>query len=106
MAKYQEILEAIGNLSKGFGRIDEKANNIWRLTEKQEQHLDRLNGHLDEHSKRIGSNEGELKRIEQKIDERTVPKHKRSKKIITGYSGVVLAVMTLVYYLGQANGWW
>ena len=99
MAKYQEILDAISNLSRGFGRIDEKTNNIWRLTEKQEKHLERLNGHLDSHS-------GRLITLETKLEERTVPKHKRSKKIITGYSGIVLVVVTLVYYLGQARGWW
>ena len=89
-----------------LGRLDERTINIYQLTEKQERHLDKLNGHLDEHSKRLANTEGEVRRVELKIDERTVPKHKRSKKIITGYSGIILVVMTLVYYLGQAKGWW
>ena len=82
-----------------LGRLDERTSNIWRLTEAQEKHLVRLNGHLDNHSGRIIA-------LETKVEERTVPKHKRSKKIITGYSGIIVVVMTLVYYLGQARGWW
>ena len=99
MAKSQEILDAISKLNESFGRMDEKTNNIWRLTEAQEKHLVKLNGHLDNHSGRIIT-------LETQVAERTVPKHKRSKKIITGYSGVVLVVMTLLFYLGQAKGWW
>lgn len=60
-------------------------------------HLKDINGHLDDHSKRIVIAETQIK-------ERTTSRI--GKKAITGYGGVFIALVTLVYYLGQARGWW
>lgn len=60
-------------------------------------HLKALNGHLDDHSKRLVIAETQIK-------ERTTSRI--SRKAITGYGGIIIAVFTLLYYLGQARGWW
>ena len=44
-------------------RLDEKTNNIWNLTEKQEQHLDRLNSSLSDHAVQIAQNKTSIKWI-------------------------------------------
>ena len=38
-------------------RLDEKTANIYKLTERQEQHLERLNNTIGKHEKRITRNE-------------------------------------------------
>lgn len=86
-------------ISEDVGRLKEGTANIWRSTEAQEKHLAQINDHVADHARRLVV-------VETKVDERTVPKHKMSKKIITGYSGIILVFMTLMYYLGQARGWW
>lgn len=82
-------------------RLDERTNNIWTLTEKQEEHLAKINDHLDDHSKRLVIAETQIK-------ERTISPvvKKMSKKAMTGYGGIAITVITLLYYLGQARGWW
>lgn len=68
-------------------------------------HLKAINGHLDDHSKRITEGEGERKRIEQKIEERTISKV--SKKAVACYGGgTIVVVSTLVLAIGQIAGWW
>ncbi len=76
-------------------RLDERSCNIYKLTEKQEEHLRQINGHLDDHSSRLTT-------VETKIDERT---RKVSKKAIAGYSGgglllVALTVLQIIQALG------
>ena len=78
-------------------RLDERTSNIWTLTEKQEKHLTELNNS-------VAKNTNRLNIIETKVDERT--QSKISKKAVTGYGGIAVTVGTLLYYLGQANGWW
>ena len=85
------------DMAANIGGFKESLSNIYHLTEKQERHLDKLNGHLDDHSKRLVIAETQIK-------ERTTARV--SKKVITGYSGIILVVLTLIYYLGQARGWW
>ena len=43
---YKEILESIGEVNRQIARIDERTNNIYHLTEKQEVHLSKLNGSI------------------------------------------------------------
>ena len=43
---YKEILDSIGELNKQIARIDERTNNIYHLTERQEAHLSKLNGSI------------------------------------------------------------
>ena len=43
---YKEILESIGEVNRQIARIDERTNNIYHLTERQEAHLSRLNGSI------------------------------------------------------------
>jgi len=102
MAEYQEILDAINKLSEGFGRIDERTRNIWRSTEAQEQHLKELNGSTKKLASRVTV-------VETKLAERTtspIKKTMMSKKAKAGYGGVITIILTLLYYLGQAQGWW
>ena len=101
MPKYQEILDAIGKLGEGFGRIDERTRNIWRTTEAQEKHLKELNGSTKALTNRVTI-------VETKLNERTTSPivKKMSRKAKTGYGGIVITIGTLLYYLGQANGWW
>ncbi len=70
-------------------RLDVTVENIWRVTEAQEKHLEKLNGHLDDHSKRLTV-------VETKVDERTTAK--LGKKTIWGISGGgVLLLVTLIF---------
>ncbi len=97
MAKYKEILDAINNLAAKLYGQNGFEGDIPAIKE----HLEKLNGHLDDHSKRLVIAETQIK-------ERTVSPvvRKMSKKAKTGYGGIVVAVLTLLYYLGQARGWW
>ena len=53
---YQEILESIGELNKQVARIEERTNNIYYLTEKQETHLSKLNGSILDLAKQTTAN--------------------------------------------------
>ncbi len=97
MAKYQEILEVLNKLSEGFGRIDERTRNIWRSAEAQEQHLKELNGSTRSVANRVSV-------LETKLEERTTSKI--SRKRMAGISVTTLAIATVIYYIGQAFGWW
>ncbi len=61
MAKYKEILDAINDLKEGFGRIDERTANIYHLTEKQEDHLSKLNDTMLKHAIQISSNKTSIR---------------------------------------------
>lgn len=63
MAKYKEILDAINELKEGFGRLDERTQNIYHLDEKQEDHLSKLNDNLLKHAVQISSNKTSIKWI-------------------------------------------
>ena len=67
----------------------ETANDVkWLvdITGKQEKHLANLNGHLDDHSKRLVI-------VETKVEERTA--NKITKKAIAGYGGGGLLVLAI-----------
>ena len=51
-----EILESIGELNRQVARIDERTQNIYHLTEKQENHLSKLNGSILDLAKQTASN--------------------------------------------------
>lgn len=89
-------------------RLDEKTNNIYALNEKQERHLSEINGHLADHSKRLADTEGEIRRVEQKVDERTESHiSKMSRKVKFGWvSGAIVLIATLVLTIGPLAGWW
>ena len=53
---YSEILESIGELNGQVARIDERTQNIYHLTEKQEAHLSSLNGSILDLAKQTASN--------------------------------------------------
>ena len=82
-------------------RIDERTNNIWTLTERQEKHLAELNSSVARNVNRISV-------LETKVDERSVSPvaYKMSKKAMGGYGSGVVGVLTIIYYIGQARGWW
>ena len=86
----REIKHLIGKLygENGFdGDIPEIKN-----------HLKAINGHLDDHSKRLTI-------AETQLAERT--SSKVSKKAVAGYGGgTAVVVSTLVLAIGQIMGWW
>lgn len=43
-----------------IARIDERTCNIYTLTEKQEAHLERINGSIGDHSKQIAENKDRI----------------------------------------------
>lgn len=93
MAKYQEILDAIKGLtSKLYGE-----NGFEGDIPAIKEHLEKINGHLDDHSKRLTI-------AETKIDERTTSKV--TKKAIAGYGSGGSAIVLGVYALGKLVGWW
>ena len=46
-----------------LGRIDERTRNIYRLTEKQEEHLAELNNNMMKHAVQISSNKTSIRWI-------------------------------------------
>lgn len=46
-----------------FGRLDERTRNIWLLTERQEDHLIKLNDAILKHAVQISSNKTSIKWI-------------------------------------------
>lgn len=50
-------------LKETFGRIDERTQNIYSLTEKQEAHLSKLNESMLKHAVQISTNKGSIKWI-------------------------------------------
>ncbi len=64
-----------------LGRIDERTANIYKLVEKQERHLEQLNGTLKDHEKRISATE------------RT---GKDNRKMIIGIGSFALAILAAV----------
>ncbi len=89
MAKTDEILtelRAINLKLYGEGEFQGDIPDI-------KGHLEKLNGHLDDHSKRLVT-------VETKVEERTVSKI--SKKAMLGYGGGgILVIITLVLQLYQ-----
>jgi len=53
---YIEILESIAELNGQVARIDERTQNIYHLTAKQENHLSKLNGSILDLAKQTASN--------------------------------------------------
>ena len=93
MANSADVLREIkGLIEKLYG----KGNFEGDIPEIKKR-LEGINGHLENHSKRIVIAETQIK-------ERTASRV--SRKALTGYGGVTVAVFTLLYYLGQARGWW
>lgn len=89
-------------------KISERDELLIRMDERQRQikeedlpeinsHLKTLNGHLDDHSKRLTIAETQIK-------ERTASKI--SKKVVAGISGSTIAAATILFYVGQALNWW
>ena len=65
-----------------LARLDERVGNILVLTEKQGVHLEKINGHLEEHSKRI---------LTMEVSSKT------SKKVIGGYVSMVMALIAALW---------
>ena len=72
-----------------LGRLDERTQNIWRVTEQQEKHLAKQNGHIESLIERVAT-------VETKVDERTTAK--LGRKTILGISGGgILLLATLIF---------
>ncbi len=89
-------------------KLAERDELLIRMDERQRQikeedlpeinnHLKALNGHLDDHSKRLVI-------VETKVDERTI--NKVSKKAIAGYSGggLLVIAITILQIIQMFNG--
>ena len=46
-----------------LARLDERTSNIWKLTEKQEEHLAKINDALMNHAVKIATNRASIKWI-------------------------------------------
>ena len=68
-----------------LGRLDERTRNTYTLMEKQEKHLDKLNGRLDDHSKRLTT-------VEVLQKERNKPSKKTIGGYLTGATAIVVAL--------------
>ncbi len=75
-----EMSKILLDLTKESSGTAERTMNIWRLTEKQEDHLTKLNGRTSENTTAIAI-----------VNEKT----KTSKKAIAGYSGGGLLLLAL-----------
>lgn len=76
-------------------RIDEKVKAL----PKMEHHLEKINGHMEDHSKRITVIE-----VERKVEKE---KQRVSKKAKVGYGTGVLSIMFLVVNaIATQQGWW
>ena len=93
MTNSADVLRAIQHLTAKLYGEDGFEGDIPAI----KKHLGDINGHLENHSRRLVV-------TEQQIKERTTSRV--GKKIITGYSGVAIIIITLLYYLGQSRGWW
>lgn len=92
-ANSNDVLRAINGLSaKLYGE-----NGFEGDVPEIKEHLRQINGHLKDHSKRLVI-------AETQIEERTT--NKMSKKTKAGYGSGIVAVLTLLFYIGQALGWW
>jgi len=67
-------------------RLDERTNNIYKLTEAQERHLKEINGYLLDHSKRITITETLQKE-----------RNKVSKKSIGGWISASVAIAVALW---------
>jgi len=67
-------------------RLDERVNNIWKLTEAQEAHLSRINSHLEDHSRRIAITETLQKE-----------RNKPDKKTLSGYAAGAAAIAVALW---------
>ena len=99
MAKYQEILDELKELRGDFNHL---AGNLYDSNghEGDIPEIKRLckgfTDHLENHSRRLVEGEGERKRIEQKVDERTIAK--LGRKTMWGISGGgILLLVTLIF---------
>ena len=95
-----ETLTLIKNFFDDGGlisRLDERTLNYGKDLSDINSHLSKLNDNIVKHAERLTA-------VETKVDERTVSKI--SKRALTGYSGIIIVVATLIFYLGQARGWW
>lgn len=93
MAKYQEILDAIKSLTAKLYGENGFEGDITEI----KTHLKELNGHLNDHSKRLAIAETQIK-------ERTTSKV--SKKAMAGYGGSGSAIVLIIYGVGKLIGWW
>ncbi len=68
-----------------LGRLDERTRNTYTLMEKQEKHLDKLNGRLDGYSMRLTT-------VEVLQKERGKPSKKTIGGYLTGVTAIVVAL--------------
>ena len=74
---------------KLLGRLDERTQNIWRVTEQLEKHNAKQNGRIEGLTERVTT-------VETKVDERTTAK--LGRKTVWGISGGgILLLVTLIF---------
>ncbi|KKN72625.1 hypothetical protein LCGC14_0408670 [marine sediment metagenome] len=82
-------------------RLDERTEQNLRLTEKQEEHLSKLNEKVVKNALNIDRNHNRLSTLEGGVSVRL------SKKQVAGSSaGVVTLLALLVTTIGKMLGWW
>uniref|UniRef100_A0A6M3JBA2 Uncharacterized protein n=1 Tax=viral metagenome TaxID=1070528 RepID=A0A6M3JBA2_9ZZZZ len=80
---------------KTLGRLEEKMDNIYHLTEKNEAHLRDLNGTILDHAMKLQQHDSDRVRLDAKLTRRT----DTNRQIILGVMGLVGAAATILIAL-------
>jgi len=86
-------------------RLDEKTNNIYKLTEKQEQHLATLNEKVTKNQLDISKNVSRIAMLDDSVRE-GVPVRLSRKQVTTGGVGIVSLLSLVLVTVGKVLGWW
>ena len=86
-------------------RIDVRTENIETITEKQEQHLDKLNGTVSNNTLNIDRNDKRLKVVESHLNG-GVKLNLSRKQVWTGGGSAITLLIMILYAIGKLNGWW
>ena len=82
-------------------RLDEKVNNIYSLTEKQEKHLRDLNSTVSKNATGIADHGYRLNTIETGVNLKF-----SKRQIAFGSGSMVTIIIALITAIGKSLGWW
>lgn len=88
-----------------LGRLDERTNNIYKLVEKQERHLAKLNENVGKNTLNIDRNHNRLTDVESSLAGGISLKLSR-KQTATGGVSIATILIMVVVGVGKVLGWW
>jgi len=86
-------------------RLDERTDNIYKLTEKQEKHLSELNDKVSKNTINVDRNDKRIVRLEECIAN-GVDLHLTKRQVTVGGASVVSLIILALTALGTILGWW